>query len=385
MNRRKNRLGAGLALLVAWPLTGAPAAPTSAGGGVLVSGTLTGTGGQTAQLNVYADAPAPERPNGAEYRQTLVAQAQAAGKFRIVVDGEAVGLAAIARNGSVDFTVTATAGNRRDVYVFSRRVDADGNLLPEDTSIEHSGSTPGTAGAVTTGTDALAADVTLALRPGSSEPGPAPGSNPVPQRQCYPLFYYPNINTWIGTAYHNYPGARQRLTYWQGSHSYLGWGLRVAGESWQVGGTTEREVSEGLGTYWDTLGNEKHGLITQWTYRRYECREWNAGRIWIDYEARPDEAEGGAYRRRGLRSPSTPSAWCELHTRRSGYVKKETKNWNWTNGVKIGSIIGIDLNSRSGYTRETKINTRFTRRLWVCGVRGPAFRDPGQVVYKLRR
>jgi hypothetical protein len=84
-------------------------------------------------------------------------------------------------------------------------------------------------------------------------------------------------------------------------------------------------------------------------------------------------------------APSAPGRFCRLYTPVTDYLLDETRNWNWTNGVKIGQRIGIDLSARSGYSEHTAIVTNLSRRVWVCGVKDVPFGEPGQVVYRRRR
>jgi hypothetical protein len=385
MNRRRSRLAAGLALLVACPLVGTQAAPSVAAGDVLVSGTLGGNDGQPTQLAVYADTPGVTRPKGM-YRQTLIAQSTATDDFRLVVDGETVGLAGLDGGGIVDFTVTARSAGRYGVYMFSRRVGPDGSLLPESAGAQHSGPTPGSAGEFTTSTVTPASNVTVAMQPIAGGSGPAPGSTPAPQsRWCDDRRYLANRPVWIGTAYHNRWGAKQRFTYYVQSTSVLGVGIKIDGGSWGAWGTAERSVGSGNGVWWDTFGRQKQGLITRWGYRRYRCVERIGMEELWSWEVRPERAEGGGERARGLATMRTPARYCRPWSPPGGYLKDETKNINWTNGVKIGSLIGIDLSARSGYSDQTKISTEFTRRMWVCGRFDVPFGQPGQVVYRLRR
>jgi hypothetical protein len=73
---------------------------------------------------------------------------------------------------------------------------------------------------------------------------------------------------------------------------------------------------------------------------------------------------------------------CVLYRKGHTFLKNSTRATSWTNGVKVGSVIGFDLRAQTGYSVESKIRTRFGRDRKVCGWNDWPGGTPGMVVYK---
>lgn len=75
--------------------------------------------------------------------------------------------------------------------------------------------------------------------------------------------------------------------------------------------------------------------------------------------------------------------YCADHgTGSANFVKTTTTATTTSSGIRLGSVIGIDLTSRSGYTTSSKVTISFKPRATVCGTSGAPASSPGIIVVR---
>lgn len=62
--------------------------------------------------------------------------------------------------------------------------------------------------------------------------------------------------------------------------------------------------------------------------------------------------------------------------------KETAKAVTWSNAVKLGSVIGIDLSGKTGFNSKSKISFRFTSKGSLCGTNSLSWPNAPTVVGK---
>lgn len=224
-----------------------------------------------------------------------------------------------------------------------------------------------------------AANATLRLQEGGEDAGDAPAAQ---DKYCtsHHMETYDPVYVLVGQAYTG-PNAKATFTYQSGAESALGVGFSSSGEfgSYEASGTMSKS-SNGTLT-WPQAGQwARQHYDTQYRYAKYYVSCYNGTpypTYW--YEVRPYSWAGG----QRTRTATTPGAdYCTNMLAGGSFTKSTTNAVNWTNGVKLGAVVGIDLSSRTGYTTTASIKHDFVNSGQLCGTHDYPGGTPARLVGK---
>lgn len=203
--------------------------------------------------------------------------------------------------------------------------------------------------------------------PGVREP------EPVTDRQCMTVVraVWDGVLDTVGEVYTG-PNATGDLKYLSGSTSTVGVGFSATGEygSFEAGGkstvssTSEvnfpTQVQRRLTVFRTTFGWKKFELLCF----AYPYGPWTSA----GFEARAVEFQGGTYQYSAASPPS--ATYCTNYLKGSSFSKDTGSAIEFSNGAKIGSFIGIDLSTRTGFNTSTRITFTFVNAGRLCGSNG---------------
>jgi hypothetical protein len=283
------------------------------------------------------------------------------GSFAIRVDpgvplGELLG-----PDGTVNFDLVGEADGRWAITSFPRRLVVAGG---EPAWTSAAGDSRGSA-------DVL--DLTLRLRHGTLDHGGVGEPGPVTDRQCMTVVraVWDGVLDTVGEVYTG-PNATGDLKYLSGSTSTVGVGFSASGEygSFESGGTSTvsstsevnfpTQAQHRLTVFRTTFGWKKFELLCF----AYPYGPWTSA----SFEARAVEFQGGTYQYTAASPPS--ATYCTSYLKGSSFSKDTASAIQFTNGAKIGSFIGIDLSTRTGFNTSTKITFTFVNAGRLCGSNG---------------
>lgn len=179
----------------------------------------------------------------------------------------------------------------------------------------------------------------------------------------------------VGSTMNYAPGASARYTFTSGANATLGVGVssNAAFGSWDAGGTTSVTSSYSVGYASNKAGTKLHWTYVQMKRWRRDCWTNQGGVHYLtDYTVRPTAFLGGGATNSG--SPFTSLAHCVRLGKGITQTQNRTTAITWSNGLKLGSKIGVNLTSRSGFTSTSSVRYyagSYSRRL--CG----QYADPG--------
>jgi hypothetical protein len=173
----------------------------------------------------------------------------------------------------------------------------------------------------------------------------------------------------VGEGYNPASGATHQVTYTSGASSELGVATSGTGTygSFKAGGTVSRS-SDSI-TTWPVGGaGAKRQYKTYYVYGTYyvSCSTGiRGGGTYSYYETRPIYFAGGATYTNVAASPT--ATYCRNYVSGSSFTKSTTSAVTWSNGANLGPIIGIDLNSKSGYDTRVSVTYSFSANRQLCG------------------
>jgi hypothetical protein len=348
-------------------------------GPVLVQGRLVDARGRGISGRVTAVAWPPMNVlhalrDGDQVNTVAVGKTQAGpdGTFTIRVD-PAIPIAQFREpNGTINFDLRGMGGSHAAVVSFARRLDQSGQktwVAPEWSAASGPARTLG---------------ITLGARTAISELPTAP--EPASANKIFPCpdivrATYNQIWDSVGEVYTG-PHATGDFEYINGASSSLGIGFSVSGEfgSFEQSGTASASSTATI-NYATQAANKRTVFRTTFQYKKFEV--WAlAGQACfkLGYQVRPTAFQGGIA---SYTAASTPAAsHCSNVLAVPVTLTKQTANAiTFTNGLKIGSTIGIDLSTKTGFNASSKIAFRFTSVGKLCGSNA-AWPDAARVVGK---
>jgi hypothetical protein len=173
-------------------------------------------------------------------------------------------------------------------------------------------------------------------------------------------------------------------------------GYTVAGSGgkwWQTSTLTKTAGSRTSYPFHASLSKKLY--FTHYNYNKITCWTMCYDEItgnWyrcVELHLKPGSYKAGATWQDTSHKPRTPRC-TGPNGRNSSYALDDSRNWTFTNGVKVGSIIGVDLSASSGWTQRVSIEFRFRQPSgyrYVCGSRNPPTGDkpPGWVSIRSSR
>jgi hypothetical protein len=326
-------------------------------GPVAVRGrTLNDEGRATATRLILVAWPTPEVMQSASDGDSMKlvpvgkALSTASGSFEVRIDPVLPIQRFMAEDGSVNFDLLVQGADGSTVFSFPLRFDAG----------RRSWST------IDTSAVDRPPDVTISVVDGPARPA----ATDVP-RAVVDGCSTTVIKTWngidhtIGEIYTG-PDARGDFEYKQTASSTVGVGYSVSGDygSWEQSGTTSVSASW-TENYPLQLENRLRYFRTNFGWRRYLVQCSNPGGYISWNELRPYQFQGGQVL---LNAASAPTATnCVSYVAGGSTTKDRGTAVTWTNGVHLGSVVGIDLTSRTGFDASTKLTFHWQRAGRLCG------------------
>jgi hypothetical protein len=161
------------------------------------------------------------------------------------------------------------------------------------------------------------------------------------------------------------PDAEATVTYTYGADSTVGVGFSLTGEygSYEQSGTTTTSSTA-------TVGFPVQGpytvetMRTNFGWKNWKTECWERGAYWKAYYLRPYEFQGGVIQAQS----ATPVAnYCHSYPAGSYLIRTSGTAYTFSQGVKVGSVIGIDLTSRTGFASNASLRYDMLRSGRICG------------------
>jgi len=188
--------------------------------------------------------------------------------------------------------------------------------------------------------------------------------------------------TVVGRAF-TVTGATATLTFTAGASSELGIGFSLSGSkgSFRANGTSSVE-SESVTEFSPSAGISGRIWKTDFHFAKFRIICTTGANAQTMYEVRATAHDGGAQASIPSGPPTVKSANCKKYGSGSNFTKSTTGATKFSGGVEISSIIGIDLSSKTGYTKKAAVKYHFSKTLRLCGTKGLPADNPGTLVAK---
>lgn len=328
-------------------------------GPTVAHGRLFGRDGNPASGTVYAVAWPKQSTlaalkDGDKVKTLAIAQAAANGQgyFRLRVDSRLPLAEYTEANGTINIDIRAGGADGLALYGVSRRYDPKGPSGPRWIDV---------TGADSPGVDPPGLSLALgeagkaAMDANTGVPLPAADNGPCDEVKAT----YSNITTAIGETYPG-PHAKATFHYEYGQTSSLGVGVSADGAygSYSQGYTTSSDISAGIDFPQKTY-NSAFIYQTTFTYKKFHVYDPTFCAFDYGYEVRPTSYGGAVLGYTPCCLPSTPYSQ-PVTVVPTTLWKKANNAVTWSDAVKIGAFIGINLSGRTGYSNTAKVEFYFT-------------------------
>jgi hypothetical protein len=274
------------------------------------------------------------------------------GAFALRVD-PAVRLREFAsRSGIVDMEVLVAGPAGSTSYAFSRRLDSAGRIAPETSRIHVARSR--------TSVSTIDLTVQQAPEPTRDERTQSLAAPPIYCTSTLKQVYSP---VWVLIAeLYTGPHATVDFTYAVGAQSTLGIGVSISGSagSFSQGGKIT-VGSSGSVNFAVVPQNQRRVEETQWRYAKWDVSCPTAPH----FEARPYTWIGGSTYYTPASTPSAP--YCTPYLAGDRPAIDQHRAIEWSNGVRISGIIGVDLSTTTGFTTKAAQQWTFLANGRLCG------------------
>ncbi|WP_215814497.1 hypothetical protein [Pimelobacter sp. 30-1] len=187
--------------------------------------------------------------------------------------------------------------------------------------------------------------------------------------------------TEVNAAGVGWAGATTDFEYTNGATSTLGVAVSVNGTmgSWSAGGSSslQKQVDSTSTVGFPVKSTGYWHRKTYFRYKSYKIECWYSAygvvKRTVRYEARPSNFVGGATTVGVATPPTPPRGNCAPQEAGSRFARSSSTATTWSNGVALKNVLGVDLSSRTGYSKTAKITIEYTKAGWICGTQG----DPG--------
>lgn len=187
-----------------------------------------------------------------------------------------------------------------------------------------------------------------------------------------------NRTVWVGGTYVKATGVTADLAYNNGASSSLGMGVSTSGKYGSFSASGTRSVASNGSVDFPTNTGFQHDY-TQFRYGKYgySCdsspgfRKYNVqARYWV----------GGATTYAPSLSPT--ANYCMPYQAGAKATQETSTAYEFSTGADISGAIGIDLSSRSGYSKAVKTVFTFKSTRKLCGTNGYPGQSPKRLVAK---
>jgi hypothetical protein len=164
------------------------------------------------------------------------------------------------------------------------------------------------------------------------------------------------------------PHATVDFTYSVGAQSTLGVGLSVSGSAGSFSQSGKVTVaSTGSVNFAEVPQNQRRVEETQWRYGKWDLTCPMVPR----FEARPHSWIGGSTYYNAAVTPAAP--YCTPYLVGDRPSIDQHRAVEWSNGVKIAALIGVDLSSTTGFTTNAGQKWTFKANGKLCGTNAYPF------------
>jgi hypothetical protein len=261
--------------------------------------------------------------------------------------------------GTVDLEVLVDGPAGASVAAFSREVAPDGTIGAE---------------ARETGDDRAGDEVTLTLDPGLGSTRRSREARTTATVAAAPIYCTNTLKALYSPVWHLvaelYTGSHATVdfTYAVGTQSTLGVGLSVSGSAGSFSQSGKVTVgSTGSINFAEVPLNQRRVEKTQWRYGKWDVSCPTAPH----YEARPHSWIGGSTYYNAASTPNAP--YCTPYQIGDRPSIDQHQAIEWSNGVRISGIIGVDLSSTTGFTTKAAQKWTFRANGRLCGTNAYPF------------
>lgn len=261
--------------------------------------------------------------------------------------------------GTVDLEVLVDGPAGASVIAFSREVTPDGSLG---------------AAANEPGDGRAAGEVALILDPGLGSTRRSRDVRAAATVAAAPIYCTNTLKALYSPVWHLvaelYTGSHATVdfTYAVGTQSTLGVGLSVSGSAGSFSQSGKITVgSTGSINFAEVPQNQRRVEETQWRYGKWDVSCPTAPH----YEARPHSWIGGSTYYNAASTPSAP--YCTPYQIGDRPSIDQHQAIEWSNGVRISGIIGVDLSSTTGFTSKAAQKWTFRANGKLCGTNAYPF------------
>ncbi len=190
---------------------------------------------------------------------------------------------------------------------------------------------------------------------------------------------YNGVLGYVGSIHASTNGYKATFSKTNSATASLGTAVKV-GSSWSASGSISRSM--GATTTWGsrtTAGNWVLG--TYFTLAQYKNVVCDMGVCSTFYNIKPISHEGGAV----SGTASRPTAnYCRPYEKNSSQTLDRNAATLWSSGLKIGSIVGFDVTSQAGYSKNEKLRVEATASAGrdFCGTNRYPAQYPSRIVVK---
>ena len=212
-----------------------------------------------------------------------------------------------------------------------------------------------------------ALEVTLQPQEATTQPVPST-SAPAADKACTNVVVanYPSRVAIVGEVYPG-PHSTADFQYQQGSSSSVGVAVDLAGGpvTWTTSGTTG-VTSTGTIDYPTQAANAKKVFETTIGYQNVHRYIYGSmGCVDQGNQFRPYQWEGGSLSYNAASAPT--ASYCSAIQAGTTITKTTASAITFNNGIKVSSVIGFDLSSKTGFNTTTKIKHVFSSSGQLCG------------------
>jgi hypothetical protein len=172
----------------------------------------------------------------------------------------------------------------------------------------------------------------------------------------------------ITQTYSTTSGIYMNAVYNSGSSSTLGIGFSTSGTygSYSQSGKTSKS-STATQTFQQKTGAHSWFFDSYFRYGKYVIYcDWGFGSYIDHLEVRPTSYAGGTHYRE-VGGWTVQSKYCVPESIGASFTKNSTQAQEWSDGLDIDALIGIDLSTVTGYTSSTSVKFSFTANRRLCG------------------
>ncbi|GAB3535271.1 hypothetical protein GCM10027403_12520 [Arthrobacter tecti] len=203
-------------------------------------------------------------------------------------------------------------------------------------------------------------------------------------KACYSKKLVTYSPTWVtvGQSFVNTTNVISDFQYSHGATSSLGIAVSASGKagSYSSGGTNSITSSATI-DFPQQGSNTAKRFESSFVYAKFQsyCHTVQRGNYNFKYTIKPIAFAGGS---RVVNQPFPSANYCRPHASGTKFTKETSSSITWSNGVTLGSTVGVQLSSQTGYTGKARAFFDFRSSRQLCGSHGYPADTPRFLVAK---